>query len=647
MNITQIGGKAMKHLSLTCIIFVLLFICVLSAQIPRTISYQGILTDMQGTAVPDGSYNLTFKLYDAAAGGSALWTETQTLTVTAGVFNATLGSETALDLAFDRGYWLGIAVNSGSELTPRIEMTASAYSLRTAAVSDSCITSRNISNSQVVRSINGLKDHVDLNAGNNISITPVGNTLIVAANLTGIGNTLDQAYDQGGPGAGRTIFADSGAFEVTGSDGVLFSGTFGDGRMPVEGAGTRMMWYPRKAAFRAGRTEGTSWDDVNIGISSIAMGSETTASGPNSTALGYLTKAGGSASTAMGSQTTAGASYSTAMGLGATASEQSSTSIGESTLASGYASVAIGLHSISSGPYSIAIGGYTTASDYYALALGCSTSASGNNSTAMGLQTTASGSHSTALGYQTTASNTASTSLGFQTTASGGNSVALGYQTTASGAQSMATGFSSIAKGHNSFAIGFRANANHNGSMVIAANSSPDIADSVISGGHEQIVLRADGGMYITNTGGQAPYEPDRLINTSTGAYLTAGGVWTDNCDRHAKENFEPVNSAELLGKLKSLEITVWNYKTENPDIRHIGPVAQDFYAAFGVGNDDKSISTIDPAGIALATIQELEKRTGQLREENEHLKERIILLEHNMKRLEELFRRENSDDLH
>jgi len=144
----------------------------------------------------------------------------------------------------------------------------------------------------------------------------------------------------------------------------------------------------------------------------------------------------------------------------------------------------------------------------------------------------------------------------------------------------------------------------------------------------------------ITNMGGEAPYDTGKLINTSSGAYLTTGGAWTDASDRNLKENFTTVNTAELLAKLKSLEISQWNYKSENADIKHIGPVAQDFYAAFGVGNDNKSISTIDPAGIALATIQELEKRTSRLQMENDYLKEKIVLLEQNMRNMQSLLNR-------
>jgi hypothetical protein len=103
-------------------------------------------------------------------------------------------------------------------------------------------------------------------------------------------------------------------------------------------------------------------------------------------------------------------------------------------------------------------------------------------------------------------------------------------------------------------------------------------------------------------------------------------GVWFSPADYNMKENFQPVDGKLLLEKLSRLPITEWNDKAEK-GVKHIGPVAQDFYAAFGLGNDDKSISTIDPSGIALAAIQELAKQNQELRTELEQLKKEIEAL--------------------
>ncbi len=100
------------------------------AQVPQTLSYQGVLRDSGGPPVPDDDYLITFKIYDIASGGTALWTEPQTLPVSDGILNATLGSVVTLDLAFDVPYWLGISVGGEAELDPRVELTAAPYALR-------------------------------------------------------------------------------------------------------------------------------------------------------------------------------------------------------------------------------------------------------------------------------------------------------------------------------------------------------------------------------------------------------------------------------------------------------------------------------------------------------------------------------------
>ena len=116
--------------ALTFTLFALvLWVTAAPAAIPQTVSYQGILRDAGGTIVDDDDYDLTFNIYSVAAGGTALWTETQTLAVENGIFNAILGSVTALGLNFSNPYWLGVSVEGAAELTPRLELTATPYSL--------------------------------------------------------------------------------------------------------------------------------------------------------------------------------------------------------------------------------------------------------------------------------------------------------------------------------------------------------------------------------------------------------------------------------------------------------------------------------------------------------------------------------------
>ena len=114
------------------------------SQIPQTLSYQGILTDAQDNPAPDGPYSIIFSLHDAPSGGAALWREEQELTVCSGLFSVILGSQTPLDLPFDRPYWLGIAVGEEQELEPRTELTSSAYSLNALQVAPGAAVRRRI-----------------------------------------------------------------------------------------------------------------------------------------------------------------------------------------------------------------------------------------------------------------------------------------------------------------------------------------------------------------------------------------------------------------------------------------------------------------------------------------------------------------------
>ncbi len=174
-----------------CFSMLLLLLCssLSQAQIPQTMSYQGVLTDANGNAVPDGNYNIFFRLYDDDSGNQR-WTEGHNVEVRDGIFSVILGTITPLNLAFDRQYWLGIAIGGGAELSPRIQLTSSPYSLNAKSVADGAVTASKIPNGQVVKSINSLRDDVILTAGDNVTITPSGNTLTIAATGGGSGGDI-------------------------------------------------------------------------------------------------------------------------------------------------------------------------------------------------------------------------------------------------------------------------------------------------------------------------------------------------------------------------------------------------------------------------------------------------------------------------
>jgi hypothetical protein len=177
---------------------------------------------------------------------------------------------------------------------------------------------------------------------------------------------------------------------------------------------------------------------------------------------------------------------------------------------------------------------------------------------------------------------------------------------TASGSRATVPGgLYNTAGGDYSFAAGRQAKANHLGSFVLADSTDEDFS----SVRNDALRVRFNGGAtFVVNDGYWVRFWSNggHLIDTSTGAHLTTGGVWTNGSDREAKENFAPVDGQDVLGRLASVPIQTWNYKAEDPAVRRMGPTAQDFYAAFGLGEDERHISTIDADGVALAAIQGL-----------------------------------------
>jgi hypothetical protein len=90
---------------------------------------------------------------------------------------------------------------------------------------------------------------------------------------------------------------------------------------------------------------------------------------------------------------------------------------------------------------------------------------------------------------------------------------------------------------------------------------------------------------------------------------VNGASAWTTLSDRNSKENFELVNPQAVLERLVAIPIQTWNWKAQQDGTRHIGPMAQDFFAAFNVGEDERHISTVDADGVALAAIQGLDQK--------------------------------------
>jgi hypothetical protein len=298
------------------------------------------------------------------------------------------------------------------------------------------------------------------------------------------GTLAAPAAAQNADSAFAVSYSGTTLFRVNNDAGAYFGGSYNaswSGGPAITGSGTRLLWYPEKAAFRAGTINGTQWDDANIGLGSVAAGVDVRASGDNSVALGV----------------------------------------------------------------------------------------------------------------RATAANTSSVALGEDVTASGAASVALGYHAHTNARQG------SFVFADRSSVDTLRAGVNHSanwrvtGGFRIFTNTTLTTGVTIQSG-------------TTTSNWGQA----NAVISTSTGAYLHTNGTWTNASDRNRKHGFADISGEDVLARLRVLPITTWTYNVERDDVRHMGPMAQDFRAVFGLGDDERTISTVDEGGVALAAAKALEART-------------------------------------
>ncbi len=353
--------------------------------------------------------------------------------------------------------------------------------------------------------VNGKTKTTQLQVTNN-----AGTNKVLVSDATGNANwtatstlasgTLDQAYNFGGAGAGRTVTANDGAVKIAGTDGFLVTGSYGSGdTVEVSGAGTRMFFNPKKIAFRAGRVTGTQWNSDSIGLYSTAFGYDTKAKGLYSTAMGSNTQAIGPYSTAMGSSTQASLDYSTAFGYGTKAK----------------------------GAYSTAMGSSSDANGLYSTAMGNSTLANGHSSTAMGVSTQANGSFSTAMGSFTHANGEASTAMGYGVDANGDYSTAIGVTLTANGYASLVIGRD------NDSLLAPQSAITSSTPLFIIGNGN------VVGNSSNAMVVRYDGKVAIGNI------TPTHLLHVN-GIARSTQSAWATSSDQRVKKNIQSLESNSL-----------------------------------------------------------------------------------------------------
>ncbi len=215
---------------------------------------------------------------------------------------------------------------------------------------------------------------------------------------------------------------------------------------------------------------------------------------------------------------------------------------------------------------------------------------------------------------------------GYLNVASGQNAFAAGERCQATNFNSIAIGDDSQATGAGAFALGGNARSDANGCFVWGSGFSTtrctyDGADP--SDAINRFVVRAEGGVHLLSSN-----------DNVTGVRLPPdGSSWDNLSDRNQKHEVVAVDVLDVLKKVAALPMSTWSYNAEG-NVRHLGPMAQDFHGAFGLGTGDTRISTIDGFGVALAAVQGLERENETLRSEVAKLRDQ------NAKQLAEMEKR-------
>ena len=177
----------MKTTTWFLLMALLLVAPAVSAEAPRLLNVQGVLTDNTGAVLPDNTYTITFRLYDVPTDGTPFYSTYRSVTQVGGVFSVVLGETEPIDPGFFAGnLYLAMQFTEDTEMEPRIRLTGAPFALRASSVDLGVIGPTELAPNSVVRSINGMHDNFSLVAGANVTITQVDTALVIAA-TTGSG----------------------------------------------------------------------------------------------------------------------------------------------------------------------------------------------------------------------------------------------------------------------------------------------------------------------------------------------------------------------------------------------------------------------------------------------------------------------------
>lgn len=291
-------------------------------------------------------------------------------------------------------------------------------------------------------------------------------------------------------------------------------------------------------------------------------------------------------------------------------------------------SIAVGNSAQVQAANGIAFGRNTNVNQQYGMALGDGAQSHGNSGVAIGQNTYTNGSGAVTIGKSSQAQASSAVALGESAYTNGSGAVTIGKSSQAQGSYAISIGQSSYTNSTDGIAIGRSSQAQGSNTIVIGYN---------VYNGNSNTASIGNSSITSVKLSGASSNSYALIVGTSSsngnGAYLTKGGVWTNASDVNLKDDITAVDANEVLAKVVAMEVNKWKYI--GTDEYHIGPMAQDFYAAFELGIDTNRISTIDPAGVALVSVKALnekieiqETRIAELIRANAALVARIEKLE-------------------
>ncbi len=391
---------------ITTLLAALTILLTLQAESPEKISYQAIIRNTKGELIVNRTIGVKISILQETASGTVVYVETHLPQSNEnGLVNIEVGGGTPVTGKFDDIEWAkgpyfiktemdteGGKAYSIVAVSQLLSVPYALYAKTTGSIPDNSVTSTKITDGSVgtadlapnsvtsPKIADGTITTADIADGAvTIAKLPAGATATtylrgdgIWATPTGSGGTSQWItsgnniyYNTGRVGIGTANPTAYLHVKGTGAGGgsLLAEGLFKEKQdaPPVTGAGTRMMWYSDKAAFRAGEVAGTNWDKDSVGNHSVAMGFDTRAKGIASTAIGNLNRATGNYSLALGAASEASGTRSVAIGAGNNATNNWSMALGSYCTASGLLSTALGYMNTAAGDRSMAMGENTTA----------------------------------------------------------------------------------------------------------------------------------------------------------------------------------------------------------------------------------------------------------------------------------------------